>query len=74
MDIWDIIRPFGTFCVHFVHFYGFGIMYQEKSGNPESKSTSQIAGENDGKTASGSWSHVWSQNQTNFTQNETLTV
>jgi hypothetical protein len=30
----DILRPFGTFCVHFVHFSGFGIMRQEKSGNP----------------------------------------
>jgi hypothetical protein len=28
--------PFGTFCVHLVHFSGFVIMYQEKSGNPES--------------------------------------
>jgi hypothetical protein len=34
MDIWDILLPFGTFCVHLVHFYGFGIMYQGKSGNP----------------------------------------
>jgi hypothetical protein len=25
--------PFGTFCTHLVHFSGFGIMYQEKSGN-----------------------------------------
>jgi hypothetical protein len=23
-----------TFCVHLVHFSGFGIIYQEKSGNP----------------------------------------
>jgi hypothetical protein len=33
MAIWDILLPFGTFCVHLVHFCGFGIMYQEKSGN-----------------------------------------
>jgi hypothetical protein len=33
-DIWDVSYPFGTFCVHLVHFSGFGIMYQEKSGNP----------------------------------------
>jgi hypothetical protein len=33
--IWDILRPFGTFCVRLVHFSGFGIMFQEKSGNPE---------------------------------------
>jgi hypothetical protein len=34
MEIWDTLWPFGTFCIHLVHFYGFGIMYQEKSGNP----------------------------------------
>jgi hypothetical protein len=34
MEIWDILWPFGTFCIHLVHFSGFGIMYQEKSGNP----------------------------------------
>jgi hypothetical protein len=34
MVIWDILLPFGTFCVHLVHFSGFGIMYREKSGNP----------------------------------------
>jgi hypothetical protein len=47
MAIWNIIRTFGilyghlgyflpfcTFCVHLVHFFGLGDMYQEKSGNP----------------------------------------
>jgi hypothetical protein len=41
MAIWNILETFGifydhlgTFCVHLVHFYRFGIMYQEKSGNP----------------------------------------
>jgi hypothetical protein len=34
MAIWDILLPFGTFCVHLEHFSGFGILYQEKSGNP----------------------------------------
>jgi hypothetical protein len=34
MEIWDILWPFGTFFIHFVFFSGFGIMYQEKSGNP----------------------------------------
>jgi hypothetical protein len=34
MDIWDILLPFVTFCVHLVHFSGFGITHQEKSGNP----------------------------------------
>jgi hypothetical protein len=40
-DIWDILWPFGAFCVHLVHFVcilyifpRFGIMEQEKSGNP----------------------------------------
>jgi hypothetical protein len=28
--LWDIFRPFDTFCIHLVHFSGFGIMYQEK--------------------------------------------
>jgi transposase len=36
--IWDILRTFGIFYDHSVHFgkfiSGFGIMYQEKSGNP----------------------------------------
>jgi hypothetical protein len=34
IDIWDILWPLGTFCVHLIHFSGFGNMYQEKSGNP----------------------------------------
>jgi hypothetical protein len=34
MDGWDILLPFGTFCVYLVHFFGFGIMHQEKSGSP----------------------------------------
>jgi hypothetical protein len=33
-DIWEILCPFGNFCVDLVHFYGFGITYQHKSGNP----------------------------------------
>jgi hypothetical protein len=36
MAIWDILWPFGIFYGHLVHFFGFGIMYQEKSGNPGS--------------------------------------
>jgi hypothetical protein len=35
--IWDILWPFGTKCAHLVHFSWFGIMHQEKSGNPVSK-------------------------------------
>jgi hypothetical protein len=34
IEIWDIIRPSGIFCVYLVHFSRFGIKYQEKSGNP----------------------------------------
>jgi hypothetical protein len=29
--------PFGTFCVDLVHFSGFGITNQQKSGNPDSE-------------------------------------
>jgi hypothetical protein len=36
MAFWDILWPFGTFCVYLVHFSGFGIMCQEKYGNPAS--------------------------------------
>jgi hypothetical protein len=28
MDIWNILLPFGTFCVHLLHFSSFGIMHQ----------------------------------------------
>jgi hypothetical protein len=41
MAIWNNLWSFGifyrvdsTFSVYLVHFSGFGIMYQEKSGNP----------------------------------------
>jgi hypothetical protein len=41
MAIWNILWRFGIFYNHLVHFVfiwyifsGFGIMYQEKSGNP----------------------------------------
>jgi hypothetical protein len=41
MAIWNILQTFGIFYDHLVHFVfvryifsGFGIMYQEKSGNP----------------------------------------
>jgi hypothetical protein len=33
-DIWDILRPFGTFCVHLVHFFRFWYRVPRKSGNP----------------------------------------
>jgi hypothetical protein len=39
----SILRPFGTFSGHIVHFLAFwyifphfGMLYQEKSGNPDS--------------------------------------
>jgi hypothetical protein len=31
MDIWDILRPFGTFCVDLVHFYRFGLSCTRKN-------------------------------------------
>jgi hypothetical protein len=31
----NILRPFGLFCGHLVYFPRFGILYHEKSGNPE---------------------------------------
>jgi hypothetical protein len=37
MAIWNILRTFGIFYDLLVHFSGFGIMYQEKSGNPSLK-------------------------------------
>jgi hypothetical protein len=37
--IWHILRPFGIFYLLLVHFTRFGMLYQEKSGNPGSKST-----------------------------------
>jgi hypothetical protein len=46
MDIWYILRPFGTFCVDLVHFSGFGTMYQEKSGNPRTRSRVNRPGAN----------------------------
>jgi hypothetical protein len=33
-NIWDILLAFGILFVHLVHFSGFGIMHQEKSGTP----------------------------------------
>jgi hypothetical protein len=30
----SILWPFGIFCGHLVYFPRFGILYQEKSGNP----------------------------------------
>jgi hypothetical protein len=34
MAIWSILWRFGIFYHHLVHFSGFGITNQEKSGNP----------------------------------------
>jgi hypothetical protein len=38
MAVWSILRPFGIFCGHVVYFMVyfscFGMLYQEKSGNP----------------------------------------
>jgi hypothetical protein len=35
MAISNILQTFGIFYDHLVHFCGFGIMDQEKSGNPD---------------------------------------
>jgi hypothetical protein len=37
MATWNILRPFGIVCDHCVHFSRFGVMYQVKSGNLDSK-------------------------------------
>jgi hypothetical protein len=34
INFWNILLQFGTSCVHLVHFFNFGIMHQENSGNP----------------------------------------
>jgi hypothetical protein len=33
--IWYIVCPFGIFAVSLVYFSRFGMLYQEKSGNPD---------------------------------------
>jgi hypothetical protein len=33
MDIWDILFPFGTFCVHLVHYFRFWYHAPKKSGD-----------------------------------------
>jgi hypothetical protein len=35
MAIWYILWSFGTFCGHLVYFSHFGMLYREKSGNPD---------------------------------------
>jgi hypothetical protein len=34
--VWYILCPFGIFDDYLVYFYSFGILYQDKSGNPDS--------------------------------------
>jgi hypothetical protein len=36
--IGNILRPFGLFCGHLVYFPRFGMLYHEKSGNPDRNS------------------------------------
>jgi hypothetical protein len=46
MAIWNILRPFdvyilwqfGTFCFRLVYLTHFGMLYHEKSGNPDERS------------------------------------
>jgi hypothetical protein len=33
-DHLEFLRPFGIFCGNLVHFFIFGMLYPEKSGNP----------------------------------------
>jgi hypothetical protein len=33
--VWDILWSFGTFCGYLVYFSRFGMLYREKSGNPD---------------------------------------
>jgi hypothetical protein len=40
MDTWSNLRPLGLFCGfygHLVYFSRFGMLYEEKSGNPARK-------------------------------------
>jgi hypothetical protein len=43
MDIWNILWPFGTFCVHFVHFSGFWYHAPRKIWQPCSRLASKRA-------------------------------
>jgi hypothetical protein len=36
-DIWYILWAFGIFYGRLVDFFRFGILYQEKSGNPDAR-------------------------------------
>jgi hypothetical protein len=52
MTIWSILRPLEIFHVHLVYFVViwyifpcFGILYQEKSGNPGSQAEEDVGGE-----------------------------
>jgi hypothetical protein len=49
MTIWSILQPLEMFCVHLVHFviiwyisFRFGILYQEKSGNPGRRAAREV--------------------------------
>jgi hypothetical protein len=37
MDIWNILRPFRIFRGNLGYFSHFGMLHQEKSGNPASR-------------------------------------
>jgi hypothetical protein len=41
-DIWDILRPFGTICVHLVHFFRFWYHASRKIWQPRWKPTAII--------------------------------
>jgi hypothetical protein len=42
MEIRDILKQLGTFCIHLVHFCGFGTMHREKSGIPVSDEAREV--------------------------------
>jgi hypothetical protein len=45
IEIWDILWPFGTFCIRLVHFSGFGLMCQTNLAtllHPRRKLTSAL--------------------------------
>jgi hypothetical protein len=43
MEIWSILWTFGIFCGNLVYIYRFGMLYQEKSGNPAHRATRKSA-------------------------------
>jgi hypothetical protein len=53
-DIGNILWPFGIFCGYLVIFPRFGILNQEKSGNPDPRLSKQVKTTGDLRLALGS--------------------